>query len=296
MKIILLIAILGTGIMGFLQSASNLPVVADNSSDRASIGRAVPVTPGTFNLQWNPGSTIAENQVANGIAVNVNADMDWQSGTLGQLHGLSVNALFRGNSTPLGNIEAGILKAQSYGSAGGGGVGILSALMASSENNGTGVWNDVPVVVSSVVESAPGAMYDPENYNAQFHFTNGAKIGNYQGFNFDTQDSTNRPKSLTNLAAFNADNINVTGFSTAVACAFCARTVTGAAKNYGIHITGTEPNYVAGPMQAASYQETLYTPASSSAPCTQGQFADDANYHYVCVRNNVWKRAALSSF
>ncbi len=41
---------------------------------------------------------------------------------------------------------------------------------------------------------------------------------------------------------------------------------------------------------------TISTPASSSAPCTAGQFSDDANYHYVCVATNTWKRVALSTF
>jgi len=50
------------------------------------------------------------------------------------------------------------------------------------------------------------------------------------------------------------------------------------------------------PVSAPGYSETLTTPASSSAPCTAGQFTDDANYHYVCVATNTWKRAALSSF
>lgn len=40
----------------------------------------------------------------------------------------------------------------------------------------------------------------------------------------------------------------------------------------------------------------LSTPSSSSAPCTAGEFRDDANYHYVCVATNKWKRVALSDF
>lgn len=47
---------------------------------------------------------------------------------------------------------------------------------------------------------------------------------------------------------------------------------------------------------ASGYTETLTTPASSTSTCTAGQFTDDANYHYVCVATNTWKRAALSSF
>jgi hypothetical protein len=50
------------------------------------------------------------------------------------------------------------------------------------------------------------------------------------------------------------------------------------------------------PVQATSYREKLSTPASSSSSCAPGQFTDDANYHYVCVAPNHWKRVALSSF
>ncbi len=55
-------------------------------------------------------------------------------------------------------------------------------------------------------------------------------------------------------------------------------------------------NGAAGISSTGVYSETLYTPASSSAACTAGMFADDANYHYVCIAANVWKRVALSSF
>lgn len=51
-----------------------------------------------------------------------------------------------------------------------------------------------------------------------------------------------------------------------------------------------------GSVTAPGYQEALTTPASSSAPCTAGQFTDDSNYHYVCVATNTWKRVALSTF
>jgi len=44
------------------------------------------------------------------------------------------------------------------------------------------------------------------------------------------------------------------------------------------------------------FLETPYTPSSSSASCTVGQFADDANYHYVCTGPTQWKRVALSTF
>jgi hypothetical protein len=40
----------------------------------------------------------------------------------------------------------------------------------------------------------------------------------------------------------------------------------------------------------------LSTPSSSSAACTVGDRAADANYEYVCTAANTWKRAALSPF
>ncbi len=43
-------------------------------------------------------------------------------------------------------------------------------------------------------------------------------------------------------------------------------------------------------------QAPLVTPKSSSSPCVAGTHVADANYDYVCVATNKWKRAALSDF
>jgi len=51
-----------------------------------------------------------------------------------------------------------------------------------------------------------------------------------------------------------------------------------------------------GTVSAVAYHEDLRTPSSSRAPCTAGDFVDDADYHYVCVARNRWKRIALSGF
>lgn len=53
---------------------------------------------------------------------------------------------------------------------------------------------------------------------------------------------------------------------------------------------------VAGSFSATRMNAKLYTPPSSTAPCSPGDFADDANYHYVCVAANHWKRVALAAF
>jgi hypothetical protein len=52
----------------------------------------------------------------------------------------------------------------------------------------------------------------------------------------------------------------------------------------------------AGVFTTGSFHVNLATPASSSAPCTAGQIGADANFVYVCVATNHWKRSALGSF
>lgn len=42
--------------------------------------------------------------------------------------------------------------------------------------------------------------------------------------------------------------------------------------------------------------EQAQTPATSSSSCTVGMHAWDANYIYICVAANTWKRAALSTW
>ena len=51
-----------------------------------------------------------------------------------------------------------------------------------------------------------------------------------------------------------------------------------------------------GSISSRRFIGLLSTPSSSSASCTTGEFTDDANYHYVCVSTNKWKRVALSDF
>jgi len=49
---------------------------------------------------------------------------------------------------------------------------------------------------------------------------------------------------------------------------------------------------------AGGFVAPLYTPASSSATCTTGTIAWDANYIYICTATNTFKRipAALATF
>lgn len=52
-----------------------------------------------------------------------------------------------------------------------------------------------------------------------------------------------------------------------------------------------------GELRVLSVQATASsTPASSSAACSTGQQAWDANYYYQCIATNTWKRSPLSSW
>ena len=52
-----------------------------------------------------------------------------------------------------------------------------------------------------------------------------------------------------------------------------------------------------GTLTAGSIVEPMsYTPTSSSSDGVTGQIAWDANYVYVCIAPNTWRRAPLSSW
>ena len=63
--------------------------------------------------------------------------------------------------------------------------------------------------------------------------------------------------------------------------------------DYGAGAFLTTPNGV-----TVNYwnEELLFTPATSSAPCTAGRTASDASYAYICTAANTWKRVALNAF
>ncbi|HEY0201396.1 MAG TPA: SGNH/GDSL hydrolase family protein [Burkholderiaceae bacterium] len=58
----------------------------------------------------------------------------------------------------------------------------------------------------------------------------------------------------------------------------------------------TAAGFTASNTDGSGFHANLFTPAASNAGCNAGDFADDANYHYVCTGTNTWKRVALSSF
>lgn len=127
-------------------------------------------------------------------------------------------------------------------------------------------------------------------------------LSNYTGSNAHVLDywCEMRFAGINNKWYFGADNGNVNYLQSGLAhdiqigpgCGGVAVSCAPVLTLFASDQSATFANLV----RATLYQETLTTPASSSAACTAGQFTDDANYHYVCTATNTWKRVALSTF
>jgi hypothetical protein len=128
--------------------------------------------------------------------------------------------------------------------------------------------------------------------------------------------------TFTNVAGYRAVNANF-GASTPMTNykAFFADAPTGpgaATNTWGIYADGTFVNWMGGGLkiggtagstdqpadstvpldvEAAKIRvRSSHTPASSSEACAQGTIAWDADYIYVCIATDTWKRTALSTW
>jgi hypothetical protein len=117
----------------------------------------------------------------------------------------------------------------------------------------------------------------------------------YLGSVFLNGDPTNGTVDVGNLANSAATPyIDLNGFGTSQN----VRMINDANGQLTINTTtgGNLQVNATGVYTTGSFHVNLATPSSSSAPCTAGQIGADANYIYVCVATNLWKRTALSSF
>ena len=220
--------------------------VFDNENDSASEAAAVPVIPLGVYLNWAPTSAIADNQQANVIQQFMDVNLDGQATATVGLMAANFNVNNQGTTTP-----ASVVQGIRVGATNTAPSTSLVGIGSSVDQETTGTAPDTDGVVSRIDVHAAGTLENLISYRAELFASAGA-LGNYQGFNFDTTDALWSMTSIANVVAFEVGNIDVTGKSTTTACAFCAGSVTGATNNWGIDITGTEPNFLGGPLQAAT--------------------------------------------
>ncbi len=180
-------------------------------------------------------------------------------------------------------------------------------------------------VTNVFADLAPDAITAPLTGNVTGNLTGnvtgnvtGNLTGNVTG-NVTGNLTGNVTGNVTSTGASSFSNVTLSGgtindmqigASTAAAGTFTGVTVTGTATLTTVDINagnidgttvgGTTPG--AGTFTALETTgdhvliQTSQTPASASASGTAGEIAWDANYIYVCVATNTWKRAAISTW
>ena len=150
-----------------------------------------------------------------------------------------------------------------------------------SDNNGYSYWYAPP--------SVGGLTLSAKTYQG-----GDASITGYNGTFTGAVQVTGDVKSAGNIKS----SLDVTGQSfTAVASSGWTRFTSDGTTFYAKTSANGDAGIHAWKVTSTGgFNENLSTPSSSTASCTAGDFTDDANYHYVCVADNSWKRVALSTF
>ncbi|WP_375283439.1 hypothetical protein [Sphingobium yanoikuyae] len=105
------------------------------------------------------------------------------------------------------------------------------------------------------------------------------------------KDGSNAQSGVQLAGDYSAQALSITGNAPA------AISITGNIADWMIYTPGAFRVDKNGNLRARSLTITdLIAPASSTAPGTAGTITADANHIYVCVADNQWKRAALSTF
>lgn len=147
-------------------------------------------------------------------------------------------------------------------------------------------------------------------------FTSGSVTGFISGYRSVNSGSTS-PTTLTNFYHFRA-NGNTTAwadptklFITNQYGLYIDSLSSYTSNSWGIYQTGSsDKNYFAGNVGVGTTSptekfdvnsdtmrlRTAKTPASASDTCDQGEIAWDADYVYVCVATNTWKRSGLATW
>jgi hypothetical protein len=187
----------------------------------------------------------------------------------------------------------------------------------SGKNNLYGFWAEITnagdchgiyAFTGIAFHNAPNTVTEVDGINAMIQATAGGTITNAKGL-WSTIVATGNNSHVENAYCIYVNNITGNGGSIANSYGLYINALVGNYK-WGIYVNDPADNYFAGqvgigtdvPTAALDLNtdtmrlRTSRTPASAGAAGNAGDICWDANYIYVCVAGNTWKRASLYSW
>lgn len=242
---------------------------------------------------WSPSSNVDPDFFANyGLGLNTSINADGQATDNLYQAGISAQIINNSNTRHVSVIDGvGITSIN----ANGGALDELNGVSPYVTNDGSGFVQGMNGEKNMVLNTGPGHVEFMEGYYSRMSVLAGSVL-NAWAYDSTGDDSVMSGGTITNYVAFHYSTPHPTGTVITNNYGIYLEAAAHAVNNWQIFSAGTAPSFFAGPMQAFNFQETLTTPASSSAACSAGQFTDDASFHYVCTATNTWKRVALSTF
>lgn len=228
---------------------------------------------GMFRMAFNPSASWDNYPTLQVTAAGMSAVVDYPSGATQPINGLYGGGyeVYNRGSGAIATQRGNYIGSEVTGASN---VALNDGLYVQAINSGTGTTTNARGVAAIAGPSGAGggAMTSVAVYRG-YAYTYGA-VGTVYGYRMTRAGSVNP----------------TTGWGISEETGWPSRFNGRLAVNK-LTDDGSSALQVSGRIQA-----TLETPASSSAACVAGQMVWDANYLYVCVSTNSWKRKQWDSF
>ena len=268
-----LVSIYGTDNMFFGISAGNLTTTGDNNTvfGKRSL---------TLNTSGRYNTAIGNDVLSNNGGEGYGGDYNIAVG------GLALNANLDGNQNVALGLQAMMSHTEGDYNTAVGGLAMNYDLTGAS-NTAIGYKAGMNSVSNANTMVGRSALINQTtgSYNAALGLTAG--YTNTTGSK-NTFLGTNADAGSNNLSFATA-----IGYGAIVGCGNCMVLGGTGANAVSVGIGTTTPAAKLDINSDSFILETAKTPSSSSASCTTGTVAWDANYVYVCVSSNTWKRSGL---
>lgn len=176
-------------------------------------------------------------------------------------------------------------------------IAAIRSYRANAYHNGTGIVNTINGVQVAVQNQSTGTV---TNMHGDFYAVGNSSTGIITSL-YGRRVSISNTGTIDTAYGSYIDYLSNTGTITN-AYGLYINQVLGTNK-WGIYVNDTSPNYLAGNLEVNGQLKvnggtiiSTKTPASATDTGTAGEVCWDANFVYICVSTNAWKRAALSTW